>query len=65
MQPDPAAAEPPARERVRTLAEAFWTDLDKATVGELSEFRTEFVASLTDLDATRARTMQPGSCRKR
>lgn len=49
--PDPSAAEPAARERIRVLAEAFCGDLDKAATGELTEFRTEFVASLGELDA--------------
>lgn len=48
--PDPSA-EPNARERLRALAEAFCTDLDKAATGELTEFRTEFLVSLSELDA--------------
>src|SRR5712691_3885559 len=51
MPADPTAAEPAARERIRALAEAFCTDLDKASTGELTEFRTEFLASLTELEA--------------
>jgi hypothetical protein len=47
---DPAA-ETAARERIRALAEAFCNDLDKATGGELSEWRTEFLASLSELEA--------------
>ena len=31
-----------------TLAESFCTDLDKIATGELAEFRTEFLASLTE-----------------
>jgi hypothetical protein len=49
--PDPKAAEPAARERVRSLAEAFCADLDKAASSELTEFRTDFVTSLTELDS--------------
>jgi hypothetical protein len=49
--PNPTAAEPAARERIRVLAEAFCADLDKEATGELTEFRTEFVASLGELDA--------------
>jgi hypothetical protein len=49
--PDPLAAEAAARERVRVLAEAFCADLDKAATGELTEFRTEFITSLGELDA--------------
>ena len=48
---DAAAAEPAARERIRALAEAFCADLDKASASELAEFRTEFLASLTELEA--------------
>jgi hypothetical protein len=49
--PDPKVAEPAARERVRALAEAFCADLDKAASSELTEFRTQFVASMSDLDS--------------
>ena len=49
--PDPSAAEVVTRERIRVLAEAFCADLDKVATGELTEFRTEFVASLGELDA--------------
>jgi len=48
---DAKAAEPAAREKIRALAEAFCADLDKASASELNEFRTEFLASLTELDA--------------
>jgi hypothetical protein len=44
-------AEIGARERIRALAEAFCTDLDKAASGELAEWRTEFLASLSELEA--------------
>jgi hypothetical protein len=46
-----AGAETGARERIRALAEAFCTDLDKAASGELTEWRTEFLASLSELEA--------------
>jgi hypothetical protein len=49
--PDPKAAEPAARERIRALAEAFCADLDKAASTELTEFRTELITSLSELDA--------------
>jgi hypothetical protein len=47
---DPAQ-ELAARERIRALAEAFCNDLDKAATGELTEWRTEFLASLSELEA--------------
>ena len=37
-------AENAASERIRALAEGFSNDLDKATSGELTEWRTEFIA---------------------
>jgi hypothetical protein len=46
-----AAAELAARERIRALAEAFCNDLDKAASGELIQWRTEFLASLSELEA--------------
>jgi hypothetical protein len=48
---DAAAGEAAARERIRALAEAFCADLDKAATGELTEWRTEFLASLSELEA--------------
>ena len=44
-------AEVVARERIRALAEAFCNDLNKITTGELTEWRTEFLASLSELEA--------------
>jgi hypothetical protein len=49
--PSDPMAEFASRERIRSLAEAFCSDLNKATSAELTEFRTEFLTSLTDLDA--------------
>jgi hypothetical protein len=43
-------AEVNVREYIRTLAEAFCNDLNKATSGELGEWRTEFLASLSELE---------------
>ncbi len=48
---DRKAAEAVARERIRALAEAFCNDLNKITTGELTEWRTEFLASLSELEA--------------
>ena len=48
---DRKTAEVVARERIRALAEAFCNDLNKITTGELTEWRTEFLASLSELDA--------------
>lgn len=45
------AAEAAVRERIRNLANAFWTDLNKASTRELCEWRTEFLASLSELEA--------------
>jgi hypothetical protein len=47
---DPTAGEPAARERIRALAEAFCNDLNKAASGELAEWRTEFLTSLSELE---------------
>jgi hypothetical protein len=47
---DPATTDP-ARLRILALGEAFCVDLDKASTGELAEFRTEFMTSLADLEA--------------
>jgi hypothetical protein len=48
---DRKAAEAVARERIRALAEAFCNDANKITTGELTEWRTEFLASLSELEA--------------
>jgi len=48
---DQKTAEVVARERIRALAEAFCNDLNKITTGELTEWRTEFLASLSELEA--------------
>ena len=48
---DRKAAEVVARERIRALAEAFCNDVNKITTGELTEWRTEFLASLSELEA--------------
>jgi hypothetical protein len=48
---DRKAAEAVARERIRALAEAFCNDVNKITTGELTEWRTEFLASLSELEA--------------
>ena len=47
-----AAAEAAGRGRLCALAEAFCQDLDKISTVELSEWRTEFLASLSQLEAT-------------
>ncbi len=48
---DPKAGEAVARERIRALAEAFCNDLDKVATGELADWRTEFLVSLSELEA--------------
>jgi hypothetical protein len=48
---DPKTAEAVARERIRALAEAFCNDLNKVATGELTEWRTEFLASLSELES--------------
>jgi methyl-accepting chemotaxis protein len=48
---DRKTAEVVARERIRALAEAFCNDLNKITTCELTEWRTEFLASLSELEA--------------
>jgi hypothetical protein len=48
---DPTAGEPAARERIRALAEGFCNDLNKAATGELAEWRTEFLTSLSELES--------------
>ena len=44
-------AEAAARDRVIALAEAFCNDLGKLISGELGEWRAEFIASISELDA--------------
>jgi hypothetical protein len=46
-----SSPEKATRERIRTLAEAFCNDLDRAAIGEVTEWRTEFLASLSELEA--------------
>ena len=48
---DPKTGEAVARERICALAEAFCNDLNKVATGELTEWRTEFLASLSELEA--------------
>jgi hypothetical protein len=48
---DPKAGEAVAREHISALAEAFCNDLNKVATGELTEWRTEFLASLSELEA--------------
>ena len=48
---DPKAGEAVARERILTLAQAFCNDLDKVATGELTDWRTESLASLSELEA--------------
>jgi hypothetical protein len=50
-----STAEKATRERIRTLAEAFCNDLDKAAIGEVTEWRTEFLTSLSELEAAAKR----------
>ncbi|MDX1116244.1 hypothetical protein GOL31_31680 [Sinorhizobium medicae] len=48
-----ASADPiGARKRICELAEAFCKDLDKLTGGELADWRSEFMASLSELEET-------------
>jgi hypothetical protein len=44
-------AEIVAREHIRALADAFCMDLNKATSGEVGEWKTAFLASLSAIDA--------------
>jgi hypothetical protein len=48
---DSKAGEAVARERILTLAQAFCNDLDKVATGELTDWRTESLASLSELEA--------------
>jgi hypothetical protein len=47
---DPKVAEGPARERIRALAEGFCADLNKVTAAEVTEWKNEFLASLSALN---------------
>jgi hypothetical protein len=46
------------RTRILTVAETFCTDLDKIATGELAEFRTEFLASLAELQEASQKGVQ-------
>jgi hypothetical protein len=46
-----AATTDPARLRILALGQTFNGEVDKVATGELAEFRTEFLASLAELDA--------------
>jgi hypothetical protein len=46
---DQKPAEAAARERIRALAQGFCNDLNKVSSGEFAEWRTEFLASLSEL----------------
>jgi hypothetical protein len=46
---DKVAAEPATRARIVALAEAFCNDLNKVSTSELADWRTAFMASLTEL----------------
>lgn len=48
---DPTVKQQDSRERIRVLAEAFCNDLDKAATGEFTDWRTDFLASLSELAA--------------
>jgi hypothetical protein len=48
---EPAKAEKDASDRLQVLAQAFCADLDKAAATELTDWRTEFLASLSELEA--------------
>jgi SMODS and SLOG-associating 2TM effector domain 2 len=50
-RPGDAAGEQAAADRLLELVAAFCADLDKIATGELTEWRTEFLASLSDMDA--------------
>jgi len=54
---DPKATEAATRERIQALAEAFCNDLNKISIAEMAEWRTEFMTSLTEL----AQTAQKGT----
>ena len=49
---DKVAAEAAARTRMAALAEAFCNDLNKVSTSELADWRTAFMASLTELSET-------------
>jgi hypothetical protein len=46
---DPTAAQNAAREKIRLLADGLCADLNKITGAELTEWKTEFIASLSEL----------------
>jgi hypothetical protein len=50
LKPGDVAAENAARVQLLSLGEAFCSDLDKLASAELTEWRTEFMASLSDLE---------------
>jgi hypothetical protein len=53
LKEDPAAAkadEPAAKAKLRALAEAFCTDVNKLATTEISEWKAEFLASLTEIE---------------
>jgi hypothetical protein len=56
-----AKAEQETRMRILALGEAFCVDLDKTAAGELGEFRMEFLASLTELDAVSKKALEEAS----
>jgi hypothetical protein len=47
---DPTAASAASRDHILVLAQAFCADLDKAAASELTEWRADFVASLSELE---------------
>jgi hypothetical protein len=49
---DKVAAEPAARARITALAEAFCNDLNKVSTSELTDWRSAFMASLSELSET-------------
>lgn len=49
---DAKTGEVTARDRIRALAEAYCSDLDKVTTSEATEWRAEFQASLGELEET-------------
>jgi hypothetical protein len=50
VKPGDPASEAAVREQLMTLAQAFCADVDKLATGELTEWRTEFVQSLSELE---------------
>ncbi|MES0020229.1 hypothetical protein [Mesorhizobium sp. M0036] len=47
---DAVAAQPASRDKIVVLAEAFCNDLNSTTTGELTDWRTEFMASVSELE---------------